>query len=142
MILLDHVPDPPCYQGSLLDSLRGSPGLVNKSAPKTGWRGRSKSLSVVQLNSGDTEVCFGLPAAPADAFVDADPGDVLHLHARLADGRPLPPWLRFDPKSRRFQGRPPAAFTEELTIAVVASDVDGLEVASSFRLRASAPSGG
>jgi AAA family ATP:ADP antiporter len=73
---------------------------------------------------------------PADAFVDADPGDVLHLQARLADGRPLPPWLRFDPKSRRFQGRLPAAFTEELTIAVVASDVDGLEVTSSFRLRA------
>jgi hypothetical protein len=36
----------------------------------------------------------------------------------------------------------PAAFTEELTIAVVASDVDGLEVASSFRLRAATPSGG
>ena len=79
---------------------------------------------------------------PDDAFVDADPGDVLHLHARLADGRPLPPWLRFDPRSRRFQGRPPAAFAEELTIAVVASDVDGLEVASSFRLRAVASSSG
>ena len=73
---------------------------------------------------------------PANAFVDADPGDVLHLAARLADGRPLPAWLRFDPKTRRFSGQPPAAFDEELTITVVASDVDGLEVASSFRLRA------
>ena len=73
---------------------------------------------------------------PANAFVDADPGDVLHLAARLADGRPLPAWLRFDPKTRRFSGQPPAAFAEELTITVVASDVDGLEVASSFRLRA------
>jgi len=73
---------------------------------------------------------------PADAFVDADPGDVLHLAARLADGRPLPAWLRFDPKTRRFSGQPPAAFAEEITITVVASDVDGLEVASTFRLRA------
>jgi AAA family ATP:ADP antiporter len=73
---------------------------------------------------------------PEDAFVDADPGDVLHLAAKLADGRPLPPWLRFDPKRRRFSGQAPAAFSEELTIAVVASDVDGLEVTSSFRLRA------
>jgi AAA family ATP:ADP antiporter len=73
---------------------------------------------------------------PANAFVDADPGDVLHLAARLADGRPLPAWLRFDPRTRRFSGQPPAAFAEELTITVVASDVDGLEVASSFRLRA------
>jgi len=79
---------------------------------------------------------------PADAFVDADPGDVLHLDARLADGRPLPSWLRFDPQSRCFSGRAPAAFAEELTIAVVASDVDGLEVASSFRLRAATPAGG
>ena len=75
---------------------------------------------------------------PDDAFVDADPGDVLHLAARLADGRPLPSWLHFDPKRRRFSGHTPAAFAEELTIAVVASDVDGLEVTSSFRLRATA----
>jgi len=66
---------------------------------------------------------------------------VLHLAARLADGRPLPPWLRFDPKRRRFSGQAPAAFAEELTIAVVASDVDGLEVTSSFRLRAVAAGG-
>jgi len=73
---------------------------------------------------------------PSDAFRDADPGDVLNLAARLADGRPLPSWLRFDPKSRRFTGLPPAGLVEELTITVVASDVDGLEATSSFRLRA------
>ena len=73
---------------------------------------------------------------PSDAFRDADPGDVLNLAARLADGRPLPSWLRFDPKSRRFTGLPPAGFVEELTVTVVASDVDGLEATSSFRLRA------
>jgi AAA family ATP:ADP antiporter len=92
----------------------------------------------------DLVCCAGGPVehhVPADAFVDADPGDVLHLNARLADGRPLPPWLRFDPKSRRFVGRAPAMLSGELTIVVVASDVDGLEVASNFRLRAEAPAG-
>jgi AAA family ATP:ADP antiporter len=73
---------------------------------------------------------------PEDAFRDADPGDVLHLAARLADGRPLPAWLRFEAKSRRFTGQPPADMVEELTVTVVASDVDGLEASSSFRLRA------
>ena len=73
---------------------------------------------------------------PEDAFVDADPGDVLHVTARLADGRPLPAWLSFDARSRRFRGRVPAGFAGELSITVVASDVDGLEVSSSFRLRA------
>jgi AAA family ATP:ADP antiporter len=92
----------------------------------------------------DLVCCAGGPVehhVPADACVDADPGDVLHLNARLADGRPLPPWLRFDPKSRRFVGRAPAMLSGELTIVVVASDVDGLEVASNFRLRAEAPAG-
>jgi AAA family ATP:ADP antiporter len=85
----------------------------------------------------DVACCAGQPLehhVPEGAFVDADPGDVLHLAARLADGRPLPPWLRFDPRHRRFSGQPPGAFRGELTITVVASDVDGLEVASSFRL--------
>lgn len=79
---------------------------------------------------------------PVDAFVDADPGDVLHLAARLEDGRPLPSWLRFDPKTRCFRGQPPPSFAEELTVTVVASDVDGLEAASSFQLRAISVQGG
>jgi AAA family ATP:ADP antiporter len=78
---------------------------------------------------------------PEDAFVDADPGDVLHLAARLADGRPLPAWLKFDPRVRRFTGEAPAQFVEDLRITVVASDVDGLEVASSFTLRAATRGG-
>jgi AAA family ATP:ADP antiporter len=70
-----------------------------------------------------------------DAFMDADPGDVLHLSARLADGRELPSWLRFDAEQRRFTGRPPHGYCEELTVMVVASDVDGLEATSTFQVR-------
>jgi len=86
----------------------------------------------------------GRPVAhvvPADAFRDADPGDVLHLAARLADGRPLPPWLRFEPRSRRFTGLPPDDVAEEITVLVVASDVDGFEASSSFTLRVATRSG-
>jgi AAA family ATP:ADP antiporter len=73
---------------------------------------------------------------PANAFVDADPGDVLYLAARLADGRPLPSWLKFDAAHRRFTGLPPASIVESFTVTVIASDVDGLEVSSSFTLLA------
>jgi len=73
---------------------------------------------------------------PADAFRDADPGDVLHLAARLADGRPLPDWLRCEARSRRFSGLPPPGTVEEITITVIASDVDGFEASSCFTLRA------
>jgi AAA family ATP:ADP antiporter len=76
---------------------------------------------------------------PVDAFRDADPGDVLHLAARLADGRPLPGWLRFDANARRFTGQAPATLVEELTVTVIASDVDGLEATSEFRLRGPLP---
>jgi len=71
-----------------------------------------------------------------DAFVDSDPGDVLRLSARLADGGPLPGWLRFDEKLYRFEGCPPEGCTAGFTVTVVASDVDGLTASSSFELRA------
>ncbi len=70
-----------------------------------------------------------------DAFRDADPGDVLHLTAALADGRPLPRWLRFDPQRRAFVGSLPGDSVEELTVRVIASDVDGMEASSCFVIR-------
>ena len=69
------------------------------------------------------------------AFRDADPGDVLNLKACLADGRPLPRWVRFDGKQRAFVGDPPASVFEELTVRVVASDVDGMEASACFVIR-------
>ena len=72
---------------------------------------------------------------PADAFRDADPGDVLNLSARLADGQPLPRWVQFDARQRTFLGKCPDGYCEEVTIEVVASDVDGSEVASLFVMR-------
>jgi AAA family ATP:ADP antiporter len=71
----------------------------------------------------------------AEAFRDADPGDVLHLKAALADGRPLPRWLQFDERSRAFVGVGPADYCEDVTITVVASDVDGMEARSCFVVR-------
>jgi len=70
-----------------------------------------------------------------DAFRDADPGDVLHLQATLENGRPLPSWLRFDPRSRTFAGVGPQDVLEELTITVIASDVDGMQARSCFVVR-------
>ena len=75
-----------------------------------------------------------LHRVPDDAFIDADPGDVLHVRARLADGRPLPRWLRFDAAARCFSADAPPDFAGELQVVVVASDVDGLEAVSSFRV--------
>ena len=72
----------------------------------------------------------------ATAFRDADPGDVLHLRACRDDGQPLPRWVQFDERQRAFIGTGPAVMAEEeLRIAVIASDVDGMEARSSFMIR-------
>src|SRR6185295_4417971 len=70
----------------------------------------------------------------ADSFRDADPGDVLRLSARLADGRPLPRWVRFDTYQRVFSGTVPIEISEEITVMVIASDVDGMEAFSCFKM--------
>ncbi len=72
----------------------------------------------------------------ATAFRDADPGDVLNLRACCDDGSPLPRWVRFDPRQRAFVGMAPVDVTvEQLRIAVIASDVDGLEARATFIFR-------
>ena len=48
---------------------------------------------------------------------------------------PAAAWLRFDAKQRRSSGQPPDGCYEELTVTVIASDVDGLEATSTFVVR-------
>jgi len=72
---------------------------------------------------------------PGDSFRDEDPGDVLRLRALLADGSPLPNWLRFDIRQCAFTGIFPSDLATDITVRVVASDVDGMEATSDFRIR-------
>lgn len=70
-----------------------------------------------------------------DVFVDTDPGDVLTLRARQRGAQGLPAWLSFDPRRREFSGTPPPAVQfDELHVEVIASDVDGFEASTSFRI--------
>jgi AAA family ATP:ADP antiporter len=77
----------------------------------------------------------------SDSFRDQDQGDVLRLRAVQADDRPLPAWLRFDVYRWSFSGVFPNELTEEITIKVVASDVDGMEASIQFRVRYSGAPG-
>jgi len=75
------------------------------------------------------------PVSPT-VFRDADPGDVLNLRACCDDGKPLPRWVRFDVRQRVFVGTAPVDVSiDELRIAVIASDVDGLEARTTFIVR-------
>ena len=76
---------------------------------------------------------------PEESFVDADlaAGDVLSLTAGLANGAPLPDWLRFDAASRRFSGVPTNDDVGLLSIRVTATDRAGNEVSQVFSLTVS-----
>jgi len=72
---------------------------------------------------------------PHGLFEDADPGDVLTLTARCADGSPLPQWLRFDHHHLRFHCHGDHFEFDELHIEVTATDNDGESVSGTFVIR-------
>ncbi|HWA37894.1 MAG TPA: VCBS domain-containing protein, partial [Burkholderiales bacterium] len=71
---------------------------------------------------------------PEDAFAHTDPSAVVQLEARLADGRPLPAWLKFEGLRGTFAGEPPEGLTGALEIEVVARDTEGREARTRFVL--------
>jgi hypothetical protein len=76
---------------------------------------------------------------PKDTFKHADPKASVVLEARLGDGKPLPPWLSFDPGSGRFTGRAPQGL-QEIEVRVVARDTSGNEATTKVVLRFSSAS--
>ncbi|WP_303089847.1 putative Ig domain-containing protein [Neisseria sp.] len=56
-------------------------------------------------------------ALPDNRFIDAD-GDRLAYNVTLADGSPLPDWLRFDPDSLTLTGTPAAISEMQLNVSV------------------------
>jgi len=60
-------------------------------------------------------------AVPAGRFSDPD-GDTLVYSAELANGNPLPRWLRYDASKNVFSGAPPAGFNADLAVRLIASD--------------------
>ena len=66
---------------------------------------------------------------------DLDSGDHLTLAASLADGSPLPAWLRFDAGRATFAGTPANADVGDLSIILTGTDTAGASAATTFALR-------
>jgi hypothetical protein len=75
-------------------------------------------------------------AIPPGTFTHSDGGGQITLTARLADGQPLPAWLRFDPVTGTLAGDVPAGLSRDVTIEVVARDANGHQVVSTVKLAA------
>lgn len=63
---------------------------------------------------------------PAGSFRDIDRADTLSYTATLANGKPLPSWLKFDAATQTFSGTAPSGSTAALDVKVVASDGHGV----------------
>jgi AAA family ATP:ADP antiporter len=71
---------------------------------------------------------------PRDAFVDADAGDVLHVHVSGHDA-PLPDWIRYDARTLTLHCDAPPAHAVEVRLRATARDFDGLEAHCVFTVR-------
>ena len=76
---------------------------------------------------------------PRDTFKHADPKATVVLEVRMADGKPLPDWLSFEPGTGRFTGRAPDG-VQAIEVRVVARDTSGGEAATKVVLRFNAAS--
>ncbi|SDK69957.1 VCBS domain-containing protein [Pseudomonas indica] len=83
-----------------------------------------------QYAETETQTSFSVPY---DAFAHTDPNERILLSATLANGQRLPAWVRFDPRSGKFELVAPAGYRGELNIKVVARDSQGREASALFR---------
>jgi hypothetical protein len=87
---------------------------------------------------GDFAAAAGQPLSiflPASTFMHSDWNAQITVEARQSNGQPLPAWLRFDPATGVFSGRPPAGVSQRLTIEVIARDAEGRMVRTQLDLQ-------
>jgi hypothetical protein len=70
----------------------------------------------------------------SDAFAQSGSNANVELTAQSADGSPLPGWLRFDGRTARFEGTPPAGFEGTLNFKVIARDSQGRVATQVFKI--------
>nr|CAX84100.1 uncharacterized protein, phage-related [uncultured bacterium] len=100
----------------------------------------TNAAPAVRVTLQDRIVVEGRPFThpiPANAFVDADGGDLTYTArmgtASQSDGSPLPEWLLFDAPTRTFSGTAPVD-SPDYTIRVTATDAGGSSVHGDFVL--------
>jgi hypothetical protein len=82
--------------------------------------------------SGDAGLSFSLPRG---TFVEAVPNATVTVDALQANGAPLPGWLRFDPATGTFHGKPPAGWHQQLDLQVTARDSQGNQATTHIRVK-------
>lgn len=102
----------------------------------------TQTLALQTLAAG-TDWTYTLPSA---LFSEPVAGDTLTYAATLADGKPLPTWLSFDPAKQTFSGAPTDQTTGPVTLKITATDQGGFSSSTTLGLQVnptySAPTSG
>ncbi len=70
-----------------------------------------------------------------DAFARSDAQAQVHLRLLQSNGQPLPSWLKFDGISGQLLVQAPSGTRSDLTMRLTATDMQGAEVSTFFRLQ-------
>ncbi|HSK41418.1 MAG TPA: Ig-like domain-containing protein, partial [Arenibaculum sp.] len=135
---------PPGLPAAASGSDGGRPGPLGAVPASSGLvafmaRGADSSLNGLSLGRQAPDMLMGAGSSgsfqlPPGLFQHSDPQARVTVQAQLADGSPLPPWIRFDPVTGTFSGNPPAGGPNAVEIRVVARDQSGAQVSAVFRL--------
>ncbi len=123
-------PDPLSSNGSTFQPVESRTAFIELgSASGTGLQAMPEI--------GNFSVQAGQPlniALPMSTFSHSDRNAEVTVEVRLADGRPLPNWLKFDPVTGTLSGQPPKGLNQKLVIEVIARDAKGNRASSHLDL--------
>src|SRR5690606_6271592 len=133
-------PIPP-LTGPIADvAASGAGGFVATQLPHILTHGTLPSVAV-QARPPDVTVWIGESGVAGSSFTLPDRTFVVLQYERatvtatLADGRPLPPWVQFDPNTGPFTVKPPAGQSGTLEVQVTATTESGQTASVDFEIR-------
>ena len=91
-----------------------------------------RAVDVLQA-AADRQVNWQVPSS---MFGHSDPKAEVSLTMTLADGRPLPGWLRFDARTGQVTGTIPEGLRDEVVLRLTARDSQGRAVSTTIKLKA------
>ncbi|NUA30029.1 DUF4347 domain-containing protein [Cupriavidus basilensis] len=127
----------PLSAGSLSYALQAPEGRMN--LVDVGGAGSIGLQAMPEIGSFSARAGEAVSIAlPASLFRASDREATVTVEVRLANGRPLPPWLKFDPVTGTLAGKPPQGMNQQLQIEVTARDSKGNRASSHLDLNVKA----
>ncbi|MCM5680003.1 DUF4347 domain-containing protein [Schlegelella sp. S2-27] len=135
--------------GTFVGSALGQNPLTPAALSATAWAADAPRSTFIEVGAGNGAGLQAMPdvgdfrvppgsqisiALPASTFTHSDRNAEVAVEVRMADGRPLPNWLKFDPTTGTLSGRAPDGVAGRLKIEVIARDAKGNRASSQLEI--------